>query len=99
MIDFQIFTHPAALEEAVAAAHWYHERSPIAAKRFVEELFQVFDKILEAPHRWPLGPNGTRKIKLPCFPFVVIYRESEKTIQILAVAHGKRRPGYWNTRL
>ena len=32
------------------------------------------------------------------FPFTVIYRVTETTIQIIAVAHGRRRPSYWRTR-
>ena len=90
--------HPAAIEEAHSAARWYHERSPLAATRFVAELNQVIDRILEAPHRWPRSARGTRKIKLPCFPFLVIYRELEGSVLILAVAHGYRRPGYWKSR-
>jgi toxin ParE1/3/4 len=93
------FLHPAAVEEAEAAARWYRERSPRAANRFVSELNQVIDKILEAPRRWPRGTNGTRKLNLPCFPFSVVYFESEFHIQILAIAHGRRRPGYWKNRL
>jgi plasmid stabilization system protein ParE len=94
----RIFVHPAALEEAEAAARWYRDRSPRAAARFVEEINQVIDRILAAPQRWPRGPRGSRKVKLPCFPFLVIYRESNSAIQILAVAHGRRRPGYWKAR-
>jgi plasmid stabilization system protein ParE len=45
--------HPAAIEEAEAAARWYFERSPRAAKRFVDELNQVIDRILVAPRRCP----------------------------------------------
>lgn len=57
--------HPEAVEEAVYAALWYRERSPITAKKFVVELNQVIDNILEAPHRWPVSARGTRKVKLP----------------------------------
>jgi plasmid stabilization system protein ParE len=91
--------HPAAIEEAVLAARWYHERSPLAAARFVAELNEAIDRILEAPHRWPRSARGTHKLKLPCFPFLVIYREVEESVLILAVAHGSRRPGYWKSRL
>ncbi len=90
--------HPAAVEEAEAAARWYRERSPRAAKKFVDELNHVIEKILEAPHRWPRGSNGTRKLNLPCFPFAVVYWESDGQIRILAVAHGRRQPGYWKSR-
>jgi plasmid stabilization system protein ParE len=91
--------HPAAIEEAVLAARWYRERSALAATRFVAELNEVIDRIVEAPHRWPRSERGTRKLKLPCFPFLVIYRELEGSVLILAVAHGSRRPGYWESRL
>jgi toxin ParE1/3/4 len=93
------FLHPAAVEEAEAAARWYQQRSPRAAKRFVDELNHVIDSILEAPQRWPRGMKGTRKLNLPCFPFAVVYWESEDYVRILAVAHGRRRPGYWKHRL
>jgi toxin ParE1/3/4 len=95
--DFHL--HPAAVEEAEAAARWYRERSPRAAKRFVDELNQVIDRILEAPRRWPRSTNGTRKLNLPCFPFAVVYWESERLIRILAVAHARRKPEYWKNRL
>ena len=91
--------HPAAIEEAEAAARWYRQRSPRAAARFVDELNQVIERIREAPSRWPRGTRGTRKAKLPCFPFLVIYRESQGAVLILAIAHGRRRPGYWKNRL
>jgi plasmid stabilization system protein ParE len=53
--------------------------------------------IAEAPQRWPAGPHGTRKFLLHRFPFAVIYRELPSAIQVLAVAHGRWRPGYWKT--
>jgi len=94
----KLLFHPAAIDEAEAAARWYRERSLKAATRFVAEVNQVTDKIVAAPQRWPRGLRGTRKVKLPCFPFLVIYRDWEDTIQILAVAHGRRRPNYWKDR-
>ena len=99
MSDREFLFHPAAIEEAMHAARWYRERSPQAAKRFVEEVNQVLDRILEAPELWPRGVGGTRKIKLPCFPFLVIYRESHQQIVVMAVAHGRRHPNYWHERL
>lgn len=99
MIPSQVSFHPAAIEEAEAAARWYRQRSARAAARFLDEINSVIDRILGAPLRWPEGPLGTRRARLPCFPFIVIYRESGDTIQILAFAHGRRRPGYWKKRL
>ncbi len=94
----QVSFHLAALEEAEAAALWYRERSPRAAQRFVAEIVKVVEEIIAAPQRWPKAPANTRRVRLPCFPFIVIYRESSDIIQILAIAHGRRRPGYWKSR-
>lgn len=33
------------------------------------------------------------------FPFLLIYRETAASVEILAVAHGRRRPGYWRDRV
>lgn len=33
------------------------------------------------------------------FPFFVIYLDDPDVIRIIAVAHSKRRPGYWKNRL
>jgi len=76
MTEQDFYLHPAAVEEAVAAARWYGERSPRVAKRFVDELNQVINRILEAPQRWPRSTNGTLKLNLPCFPFAVVYWET-----------------------
>ena len=98
MTKNRVLLHPAALAEAEAAVRWYRERSPKTAARFVAEISAVVDKVAAAPKRWIRGVHGTRKAKLPCFPFLIIYRESENAVQILAVAHGRRRPGYWKNR-
>jgi plasmid stabilization system protein ParE len=95
----QLSVHPAAIEEAESAAHWYRERSAVAAARFVDELNQIFDKILDAPQRWPRGSAWHPLGEASVFSVLVIYRESEGAVLILAVAHGRRRPGYWKNRL
>jgi hypothetical protein len=33
------------------------------------------------------------------FPFVIVFRETAFGLEIIAVAHGHRRPGYWRDRL
>jgi len=33
------------------------------------------------------------------YPFVVVYRLAAERIEIMAVAHGRRKPGYWKGRL
>ena len=42
--------------------------------------------------------HGTRKFLLRRFPYGVVYRITKSAIQVIAVAHGRRRPGYWKSR-
>jgi toxin ParE1/3/4 len=91
--------HPAAMAELKSAVAWYQERNRTAALNFAAELDRVIDLIIDAPGRWPTGDHGTRKLVLQRYPFAVIYREKATVIQILAIAHGRRRPGYWKNRL
>ena len=91
--------HPAALEEFKSALTWYLERSEVAAQNFVAELDRAVDLMIESPERWPTGDYGTRKFVLRRFPFAIIYRNRNAVVQILAIAHGHRRPGYWKERL
>lgn len=41
-----------------------------------------------------------RKVRVDRFPYSIIFRLLDKdTVQVLAVAHGSREPGYWKNRL
>jgi plasmid stabilization system protein ParE len=91
--------HPEALEEWKSAVAWYLERNETAAVNFVAEVDQAIELIAASPQRWPKGLHGTRKFVLQRFPFAVVYREKDTGIQVLAIAHGHRRPGYWKNRL
>ena len=91
--------HPEALAELKLAVSWYQEQNQTAALNFVTELDRAVDLVIESPRRWPRGEHGTRKVVLQRYPFAVIYRERKTVVQILAIAHGRRRPGYWKKRL
>jgi toxin ParE1/3/4 len=95
VVEFQL---GAALEYD-STFEWYLERSEAAASGFIAEIQVALVAICENPQRWPLVRRGTRKFILPNFPFSLIYRELPSKIQIVAVAHGKRRPDYWINRL
>jgi plasmid stabilization system protein ParE len=90
--------HEEAEQEFLAAAEWYLERSELAALNFVQQVTLALQLIADFPMRWPKYFNSSRKFTLRRFPFLVVYRELPEKIQILAVAHGSRRPGYWKSR-
>jgi plasmid stabilization system protein ParE len=90
--------HPAALREAEDAQAWYEERSLFAASAFVRELSTAIQRIRQAPDRYPAGEAGTRRILFERFPFSLYYRVESDKLTVVAIAHQKRRPGYWSAR-
>ena len=93
-VDF----HPAALQEVEDAQAWYEERSLLAASAFLREFSIAVQRIQQTPHRYPVADAGTRRIFLDRFPFTIYYRVKLDALDIVAVAHQKRRPGYWSGR-
>jgi plasmid stabilization system protein ParE len=90
--------HPDARAELRAARYWYYERSPLSAIAFAQTIDNAISRISEAPNTFPLADHGTRKFILQRFPFNIFYRTGDTEIEIVAVAHQKRRSGYWSGR-
>jgi toxin ParE1/3/4 len=90
--------HPEAAQELQAAGEWYSERSLRAAEEFAREVEGAVRAISEAPLRWPEFTEGTRRYLLRRFPYWLIYRRKGDALQIVAVAHARRKPGYWRVR-
>jgi toxin ParE1/3/4 len=93
----------AASAEMTEAAEWYGERVDGLGERFLLETEAVFARIDETPltgspwaHRHL--PDGVRRMFLRSFPYSVVYIVQPRLI-VVAVAHLRRRPGYWAKRL
>src|ERR1700676_1565666 len=91
--------HPRAEAEARKALRWYARRSPATARRFIAELLRALAEIANYPDRWATHLHGTRVFHLNRFPYFVVYRVGSSFPLIVAVMHGRRRPGYWRKRL
>ena len=91
--------HPASEIESRDAIDWYWAQSSLAPLDFVDELDLAFDRLRANPLACPSYFHGTRRILLNRFPFAIVFRERLHDIQIIAVAHAKRRPSYWVKRL
>jgi plasmid stabilization system protein ParE len=94
----EVILHPEAEIEILEALDWYAERSALAARAFVYELNGVLVRAARARNTWPRAFRDTRSIIFPHFPFSLVYRSHGDTIEIVAVAHQRRRPAYWKNR-
>ena len=69
------------------------------AAEFRVTVSDVIRHIVQAPQRWAKYLHGTRRFVLDRFPFSVVYLDEPEVLTIVAVAHNKRKPGYWKQRI
>jgi plasmid stabilization system protein ParE len=96
--------HPGAAQDLAAAGDWYESQLPGLGLDLVDEVQRALDAICERPATWPLWPGvgddvGVRRFLLARFPFAIAYAVDAEEIVVLALAHPRRRPGYWRGRL
>ena len=90
----------AASEELRAAVVWYETRRRGLGAEFFDAIVAALDLIESQPEvgNAAFKDSRTRRILVPRFPYQVVYRFGKKDLVIVAVAHLKRRPGYWKHR-
>ncbi len=88
-----------AMADAETAIDWYRDH---ADDEIASRLAQEVDAALEQIANWPFSGRAydatTRCLLLRTFPFLVLYRVTSDAIEILAVAHERRAPGFWRGR-
>jgi hypothetical protein len=104
--------HPEAEREWWRASRRYRDRAGVVVgERFDEAILTLLRRIEASPSAFPqhgllavkgkAGPlfREVRKATVPrTFPFVIFYYVHRGEPYVLAVAHAKRRPGYWAER-
>jgi hypothetical protein len=95
----QVKYHPKALAEAFHSARYYDRQRNGLGAEFFDELDRTVGELRSAPLRPRADEDGVRSWRLRRFLFRVYYVVDPNRIRALAVAHLRRRPGYWRTRL
>lgn len=99
MVPAAVRFHPAAAQETESTYDWYAVIDPALAHGFREELRHAIDAVATSPRAWPRYGSRARRYVFPRYPFSVVYILRGDDVEIVAVAHGRRRPGYWRSRL
>jgi len=89
---------PGARRDFDESFDWYLERSPQAAVRFANAVDAALVHVAGDPTRFAAIDTIHRECPVRKFPFRIVYRLVENRVLVVAVAHAKRRPGYWRDR-
>jgi toxin ParE1/3/4 len=98
----KIVFHSEALRELRESQAWYAKQG---AAEYGERLIELVDakikEIAAAPESFPLDTQRAwaRRARILKSPYTLIFAVHEDVAIVLAVAHGKRRPGYWARRI
>lgn len=94
-----IWIHPEAQAELDAAIQYYEQRSPGLGIDLRRKVEAGIHRIQAAPSRFMSFSKNTRRLLLRRFPYKIVFIELRENILIVAIAHGKRRPGYRHGRI
>jgi toxin ParE1/3/4 len=91
--------HPEAEAELRAGIDYYEGQRQGLGAEFRDEVEAATARIAQSPQACPpYGDQGLRKCVLLRFPYTLFYLELDEVIWVAAVAHQRRRPGYWKGR-
>lgn len=94
----------AAIAELEAAASWYEEQRPGLGLAFVDAVDATLVRVADWPRSGSPVPDvaddlDVRRVPVARFPYNLPYIVHEDFVDVLAVAHDHRRPGYWRDRV
>jgi len=90
-----------AAAEVRHARDWYAERDAELGDRLVAAVDAAVQRVAARPLSLPVVPGvpTARRAQLRNFPFLLVFRVlAGDVIEVLALAHMRRRPHYWKRR-
>jgi toxin ParE1/3/4 len=91
---------PEAEEELFQAIAWYEERKTGLGIELAATIDRELEAILDLPLAnapW-LENRPYRRRVIRRFPYVIFYRYENDAVIVIAIAHTRRKAGYWLER-
>lgn len=80
------------------AVYYAQEANAEIGLAFVAEFERVLDLLCTHPQLGTPWRRGKRRFPLRRFPYSIIYYVKGEELRVIALAHHRRRPGYWAGR-
>ena len=91
--------HEEAERELIDATKYYESEKTGLAAHFRQEVDEAIRIVCTNPQAFePLPRSSCRQFIIARFAYSLIYLDAPTEVRIFAVAHHKRKPGYWNKR-
>ena len=86
---------PEAEEELGEAILWYETKRPGLGVELMAVVDEALERVVDAPLSMSLWREPWRRCTLRRFPYVIFFSFVDEVVEVAAIAHAKRRPGYW----
>lgn len=88
----------AARAELRREVEFYDAQLPGLGAELVSEVEYAVRQLRSFPELGKPAVADTRQLAIRRFPFLLVYRIREAELVVVAVAHQRRRPNYWQRR-
>jgi hypothetical protein len=90
---------PEADQEMTEAALYYQSQAIGLGMDYLFEVEHAVHSIETSPYTWPILQGDLRRRLIRRFPYGVLYKIESEEIIIVAIAHLRKKPGYWKKRV
>jgi plasmid stabilization system protein ParE len=102
-VSRRVLFGPEAAAELQEAASWYESERPGLGLAFLAAVERAVEHLAAWPEAGSTIPGvatdlGVRKVPVARFPYYLAFLVGSDSLRVLAVAHERRRPGYWSPR-
>lgn len=91
--------HPDARLDLIESAKFYEGRQAGLGDRFLDAVMCAEAIIKRHPEAGTPDACGTRRMRVPRFPYGVVYKAYQNSIVVFAIVNFNRRPDFWHERL
>jgi len=95
-MEYELLFSARSQEEANIAIEYYDSINPELGNRFFIELLEIYQKLSITPQFYSfissIRKTAVRDVKLPSFPYVVVYEIIENTVYVISILSSHRKP-------
>ena len=91
---------PTAKHDLREGVEWYRAIDPELANRFLDEVYKTLALLERLPNLggpvYGVEDLDVRQLPVSNFPYQVIFRREEHRTMVVALAHERKKPEYWD---
>ncbi|MBE7178518.1 MAG: type II toxin-antitoxin system RelE/ParE family toxin [Mucilaginibacter polytrichastri] len=71
---------------------WYEQQQENVGERFISEIEEAYNRLRSNPESYALITKNYRQLKLPGFPYVIVFEIDAEKVIVYAIFHTSRNP-------